>query len=84
MHVEHFPSCLFCFCHKQGGKSRTLSPPETPKGANPQRVSMEIIIEIKQFNPGRMASHSFIENNRKYMVYPLRDTFVIENIFLLA
>ena len=31
------------------------------KGANPQRVSTEIIIEIKQFNAGRMASHPFIE-----------------------
>ena len=30
-------------------------------GANPQRVSTEIIIEIKQFNAGRMASHPFIE-----------------------
>ena len=26
-----------------------------PKGANPQRVSTEFIIEIKQLNSGRMA-----------------------------
>ena len=32
------------------------------KGANPQRVSTEIIIEIKQLNSGRMASHAFIES----------------------
>ena len=32
------------------------------KGANPQRVSTEVIIEIKQLNPGRMASHASIES----------------------
>ena len=32
------------------------------KGANPQSVSTEIIIEVKQFNPGRMASHASIES----------------------
>ena len=32
------------------------------KGANPQRVSTEIIIEIKQLNSGRMASHASIES----------------------
>ena len=32
------------------------------EGANPQRVSTEIITEIKQFNPGRMASHASIES----------------------
>ena len=32
------------------------------EGENPQRVSTEIIIEIKQFNPGRMASHASIES----------------------
>ena len=33
-----------------------------PKGANPQRVSTEIIIEIKQLNSGRMASQASIES----------------------
>ena len=33
-----------------------------PQGWNPQRDATEIIIEIKQFNPGRMASHSLIES----------------------
>ena len=46
---------------------------------NPQRDPTEIIIEIKQFNPGRMASHPFIESYRRYMVFPLRDTFTIKN-----
>ena len=46
---------------------------------NPLSYAMEVIIEIKQFNPGRMASHSFIENNRRFMVFPLRDHFIIEN-----
>ena len=32
------------------------------KGANPQRVSTEIIVEIKQLNTGRMALHAFIES----------------------
>ena len=46
---------------------------------NPLSYATEVIIEIKQFNPGRMASHSFIENNRRFMVFPLRDHFIIEN-----
>ena len=33
-----------------------------PSGAIPQRVSTEIINEIKQFNTGRMASHASIES----------------------
>ena len=33
-----------------------------PKGVNPQRVSTEIIIEIKQLSSGRMASHASIES----------------------
>ena len=32
------------------------------EGTNPQRVSTEIIIEIKEFNPGQMASHASIES----------------------
>ena len=48
------------------------------KGANSQRVSREMIIEIKQFNAGRMASHPFIEGIGP-MVFPLRNTFTIEN-----
>ena len=32
------------------------------EGANPQRVSTEIIIEIKQLNSGRMASHASIKS----------------------
>ena len=35
------------------------------KGSNPLSYTTEIIIEIKQFSPGRIASHSFIENNRR-------------------
>ena len=31
------------------------------EGANPLSIAMEIIIEIKQFNAGRKASHPFIE-----------------------
>ena len=31
------------------------------KGGNPLSFTTEIIIEIKQFNFGRMASHPFIE-----------------------
>ena len=38
----------------------------------------ELIIKIKSFNPGRMASHPFIESNLRYMVFPMRDTFTIE------
>ena len=51
------------------------------KGANPQRVSTEIIIEIKQLYSGRMASNPFIASKRRYMVFPLRDLlfFFIEN-----
>ena len=49
------------------------------KGANPQRVSTEIIIEIKQLYPGQMALNPFIASNRRYKVFPLRDTFTIEN-----
>ena len=53
-----------------------------PKGANPQRVSTEIIIEIKQLYSGRIASNSFIANNRSYMLFSLGDAFTIENVFL--
>ena len=48
------------------------------KDKNPLSYATEIIIEIKQVNIGRMASHSFIENNRRYMMFPLRDHFTIE------
>ena len=48
------------------------------KGANPQRVSTEIIIEIKQLSSGRMAPH------RKCMVFPLKDSFTIENGLLFV
>ena len=48
--------------------------------ANPQRVSTEIIIEIKQLNSGRMASHASIES---IMVYPLKDAFTIKMDFYL-
>ena len=54
------------------------------KGANPQRVSTEIIIEIKQLYSGRIALNPFTANNRRYMVYPLRDDFPIENGFLFV
>ena len=46
---------------------------------HPQRDLTEIIIEIKQIIPGRLASHAFIESNRRYIVYPLNDSFTIEN-----
>ena len=36
--------------------------PLTVKGGNPLSFAMEIIIEIKQFNSGRMASHASIES----------------------
>ena len=45
------------------------------QGANPQRVSTEIIIEINQLYSGRIASNPFIASNRRYMVFPLRDHF---------
>ena len=48
------------------------------KGANPQRVLTEIIIEIKHLNTGRIAFISFIASNRRYMVFPLRDHFIIK------
>ena len=54
------------------------------KGANPQRVSTDIIIEIKQLNSGRIASNPCIASNRRYMVFPLRDTFTIENGLLFV
>ena len=44
----------------------------TSKGVNPLSFATEIIIEIKQFNFGRMASHAFIESI-------LRNHFIIEN-----
>ena len=42
---------------KGGGEVRV-----TAKGANPQRVSTEIIIEIKQLYSGRIASNPSIES----------------------
>ena len=54
------------------------------EGGDPLSFATEIIIEIKQFNFGRMASHPFIEGNRRYMVFPLRDTFTIENVLLFV
>ena len=50
----------------------------TLEGANPQRVSTEIIIEIKQFNPGRMASHASIESiwcTHRSIVFPSKMDF---------
>ena len=44
-----------------------------------QRDSTEIVIEIKQLYPGRMASIPFIASNRRYMVFPLSYNFTIEN-----
>ena len=52
------------------------------KGANPQRVSTEIIIKIKQLYSGQIVSHPFIESNGRYMVFPLRGDFTIENVLL--
>ena len=47
-------------------------------------VLQKIIIEIKQLYSGRIASNPFIANNRRYMVYPLRDDIPIENEFLFV
>ena len=47
---------------KCDGKVTFTIPFQDIKGANPQRVSTEIIIEIIQFNAGRIASHSLIES----------------------
>ena len=52
---------------------------ERNKGGNLLSFATEIIIEIKQFNFGRMASHPFIKSNSRYMVFPLRNPFTIEN-----
>ena len=49
------------------------------EGANPQRVSTEIVIEIRQLYSGRIASNPFIASYRRYIVFPLRDHFIIEN-----
>ena len=50
------------------------------QGANPQRVSTEIIIEIKQFNPGQMASHaSSIESigcTHRSIVFPSKNVLL--------
>ena len=54
------------------------------KGANPQRVLTEIIIEIKQLYSGRIASNPFIASNHRYMVYPLREDFPIETRHLFV
>ena len=40
---------------------------------------MEIVIEIKQLYPGRMASNPFIENHCMCMVFPLSYDFIVEN-----
>ena len=39
----------------------------------------EIIIRIKQFNPGQIALNSFIASNCRYMVHPLSYNITIEN-----
>ena len=79
---------LFCGGSSQGCTDRAIIPfdgaivshqKESSQGANPQRVSIEIIIEIKQLYSGRMASNPFIPSNRRYMVFPLRDHFFVEN-----
>ena len=49
------------------------------QGAKPQRVSTEIIIEIKQLYSGQIALNPFIASNCRYMVFPLRDHLFIEN-----
>ena len=33
---------------------------------------------------GQMASHPFIERTRRYMLFPLRDYFPIENVLLFV
>ena len=55
-----YAEVLFMFCVKYSGiikivVSRVTILNETREGANPQRVSTEIIIEIKQLYSGRMA-----------------------------
>ena len=49
------------------------------KGLKPTELCAGNYHRNEKFNPGRMASHSFIENNRRFMVFPLRDHFTIEN-----
>ena len=56
----------------------TLAKIAKDKGANPQRVSTEIIIEIKQLNTGRIASFTSSQVIA-VMVFPLRDHLFIEN-----
>ena len=65
----------------QRKSSHTQRDPQL-KGANPQRVLTEIIIEIKQLYSGRIASNPFIASNGRYMLYPLRDDFPIEKELL--
>ena len=68
--------CIFRFCILIG----LLQCKDEPTTiVNPLSYATEIIIEIKQFNPGRLAFNPFIASNRIYMVFPLRDTFTIEN-----
>ena len=50
---------------------------ETIKAKNPQRDSTEIVIEIKQLYSGQIASNPFITSNRRYMLFPPREHFII-------
>ena len=43
------------------------------------RYATEIVIEIKQSYPGRLASNPFIGSHRMCKVFPLSNDFLIEN-----
>ena len=65
--VSHFGTNHFTYVYEtnQGGGLSLVIKYQVryqPEGANPQRVSTEIIIEIKQLNSGRMASQASIES----------------------
>ena len=56
---------------------------ERRKGGKPLSFATEIITEIKQFNFGRMASHPFIESNRRCIVFPSKMCFYLYKSFYI-
>ena len=78
----------FCTLFPEGGvvwKIPNLMPGQLSQtevmhhGSNSQRDATEIIINIKQFNSGQIASNSFVARNCMYMLYPLSNNFIIKN-----
>ena len=51
----------------------------TCEGENPLCYVMKITVEINISLSGRMSSKVLINIDCRYMVYPLRDDFIIEN-----